>query len=103
MWVCCIGSSELMSDLFSMCRNTTGVSEEQIREINQTFNYFDRNKSGQLEYHEFKACLRSLGCDLAVVEEGQTDPEFEAILDRVDPNRLVYLTRKRVQIEPISW
>ena len=92
MWVCCIGSGELMSDLFLMFRNTTGVSEEQIREINQTFNYFDRNKSGQLEYHEFKACLRSLGCDLAVVEEGQTDPEFEAILDRVDPNRLVYLT-----------
>lgn len=75
-------------------KNTTGVSEEQIKEINQTFNYFDRNKSGQLEYHEFKACLRSLGCDLAVVEEGQTDPEFEAILDRVDPNRNGHITKE---------
>nr|WAW84869.1 spectrin alpha chain [Halisarca dujardinii] len=75
-------------------KNTTGVSEEQIKEINQTFNYFDRNKSGRLEYHEFKACLRSLGCDLAVVEEGRTDPEFEAILDRVDPNRNGHVTKE---------
>lgn len=68
-------------------RNATGVSDEQIREFNQTYNYFDRNKNGQLEYHEFKACLRSLGYDLPMLEDGQTDPEFEAILDRVDPNR----------------
>lgn len=63
------------------------MSDEQIREFNQTYNYFDRNKNGQLEYHEFKACLRSLGYDLPMLEDGQTDPEFEAILDRVDPNR----------------
>ncbi|KAJ6652640.1 hypothetical protein lerEdw1_011235, partial [Lerista edwardsae] len=36
---------------------------------------------------EFKPCLRSLGYDLPLVEEGGPDPEFEAILDTVDPNR----------------
>lgn len=31
--------------------------------------------------------MRSLGYDLPMVEEGEPDPEFEAILDTVDPNR----------------
>ena len=38
---------------------------------------------------EFKACLRSLGYELSHLEQGQTDLEYEAILDKVDPNRLV--------------
>ena len=49
--------------------------------------YFDKDRSGRLDIQEFKSCLRSLGYDLALLEEGQTDPEFEAILDTVDPNR----------------
>lgn len=49
--------------------------------------YFDKDRSGKLDIQEFKSCLRSLGYDLALLEEGQTDPEFEAILDTVDPNR----------------
>ena len=40
-----------------------------------------------MDHQEFKSCLRALGYDLAVVEEGQFDPEFQAILDMVDPNR----------------
>ena len=42
---------------------------------------------GRLDHHDFKSCLRALGYDLPMVEEGQTDPEFEAIIDVVDPNR----------------
>ena len=49
--------------------------------------HFDKDRSGKLEHQEFKSCLRSLGYDIALVESGETDPEFEAILDQVDPNR----------------
>lgn len=51
--------------------------------------HFDKEKSGRLNHQEFKSCLRSLGYDLPMVEEGEPDPEFEAILDTVDPNRSV--------------
>jgi len=51
------------------------------------FKHFDKDKSGKLNQQEFKSCLRALGYDLPMVEEGQPDPEFEAILDSVDPNR----------------
>lgn len=51
--------------------------------------HFDKNQSGKLEYIEFKACLRSLGYELSVLEQGQTDAEFEQILDKVDSNRCV--------------
>ena len=40
-----------------------------------------------MEHSEFKSCLRALGYDLPMVEEGQEEPEFQAILDSVDPNR----------------
>merc|ERR1712156_505650 len=37
---------------------------------------------------EFKSCLRALGYDLPVAEEeGEEEPEFDAILAIVDPNK----------------
>lgn len=51
------------------------------------FQHFDKEKCGRLNHAEFKSCLRALGYDLPMIEEGQNDPEFEAILDVVDPNR----------------
>uniref|UniRef100_A0A669AYG4 Spectrin alpha chain, non-erythrocytic 1 n=1 Tax=Oreochromis niloticus TaxID=8128 RepID=A0A669AYG4_ORENI len=66
-------------------RNTTGVTEEALKEFSMI--HFDKEKSGRLNHQEFKSCLRSLGYDLPMVEEGEPDPEFEAILDTVDPNR----------------
>nr|CAB3266545.1 spectrin alpha chain, non-erythrocytic 1 [Phallusia mammillata] len=68
-------------------RNMTGVTEEALKEFSMMFKHFDKDKSGRLEHHEFKSCLRSLGYDLPMVEEGDEDPEFQAILDVVDPNR----------------
>ncbi|KAH3802147.1 hypothetical protein DPMN_155818 [Dreissena polymorpha] len=68
-------------------RNRSGVSEDALREFSMMFKHFDKDKSGKLDHQEFKSCLRALGCDLPVVEEGQVDPEFQAILDMVDPNR----------------
>jgi spectrin alpha len=67
-------------------KNTTGVSEEQLKEFNDTFRYFDKDGSGRLDHQELKSCLRSLGYSLPVVEEGERDPEFEQILRQVDPN-----------------
>ncbi len=68
-------------------RNTTGVSEESLKEFSMMFKHFDKDKTGFLEHKEFKSCLRSLGYDLPMVEEGQEDPEFQSILDVVDPNK----------------
>ncbi|XP_037798638.1 spectrin alpha chain-like isoform X2 [Penaeus monodon] len=68
-------------------RNQSGVSEDALKEFSMMFKHFDKEKTGRLNHAEFKSCLRALGYDLPMVEEGQSDPEFEAILDVVDPNR----------------
>ncbi|KAL8606296.1 hypothetical protein ACOMHN_024191 [Nucella lapillus] len=68
-------------------RNRSGVSEDALREFSMMFKHFDKDKTGKLDHQEFKSCLRALGYDLPMVDEGQVDPEFQAILDMVDPNR----------------
>lgn len=61
-------------------RNQSGVSEDALKEFSMMFKHFDKERSGRLDKTEFKSCLRALGYDLPMVEEGQPDPEFEAIL-----------------------
>jgi spectrin alpha len=68
-------------------RNQSGVSEQSLREFSMMFKHFDREKTGRLDHDQFKSCLRALGYDLPMVEEGQRDEAFESILDVVDPNR----------------
>lgn len=68
-------------------RNQSGVSEDALKEFSMMFKHFDKEKCGRLNHTEFKSCLRALGYDLPMVEDGQQDPEFEAILNVVDPNR----------------
>ena len=46
-----------------------------------------KEKTGRLDHQQFKSCLRALGYDLPMVEEGKPEPEFQNILDIVDPNR----------------
>ena len=65
----------------------TGVAEDALKEFSMMFKHFDKDKTGRLDHQEFKSCLRSLGYDLPIVDEGESEPEFEAILDMVDPNR----------------
>lgn len=67
-------------------RNQSGVSEDALKEFSMMFKHFDKEKSGRLNHHEFKSCLRALGYDLPMVEEGQPDPEFEAILGMLNLN-----------------
>lgn len=66
------------------------------------FKHFDKDKSGRLNQQEFKSCLRALGYDLPMVEEGQPDPEFEQILDVVDPNRDGYVSLQEYMAFMIS-
>lgn len=85
------------------------------------FKHFDKEKTGKLNHQEFKSCLRALGYDLPMVEEGQPDPEFDAILgalfktptkildsspfrcpDVVDPNRDGYVSLQEYMAFMIS-
>lgn len=67
-------------------RNQSGVSEDALKEFSMMFKHFDKDKSGRLNHQEFKSCLRALGYDLPMIEEGQPDPEFENILGFVNFN-----------------
>ncbi|EEB17271.1 Spectrin alpha chain, putative [Pediculus humanus corporis] len=75
-------------------RNQSGVSEDALKEFSMMFKHFDKDKSGRLNHQEFKSCLRALGYDLPMMEEGQPDPEFEDILDVVDRNRDGFVSLK---------
>merc|ERR1712071_288215 len=83
-------------------RNQSGVSEDALKEFSMMFRHFDRDKSGKLNNNEFKSCLRALGYDLPMVEEGEPEPEFEAILNVVDPNRDGFVTLQEYMAFMIS-
>ncbi len=68
-------------------KNRSGVSEEALKEFTMMFKHFDRDRQGWLAHAPLKSCMRGLGYDLPMVEEGERDPEWEAILDAVDPAR----------------
>jgi spectrin alpha len=67
-------------------KNASGVSDEKMAEFRDTFEHFDHDKSGFLDAGEIKACLRSLGMVFATIEEGEVDPEWEAVIRQMDPN-----------------
>merc|ERR1712107_294061 len=67
--------------------NQSGVSEDALKEFSMMFRHFDKDKTGRLDLNAFKSCLRALGYDLPMVEEGEPEPEFEQILVVVDPNK----------------
>ncbi|OQV13288.1 Spectrin alpha chain [Hypsibius exemplaris] len=73
-------------------RNTSGVTEDSLREFSMMFKHYDKDRVGKLDHDQFKSCLRALGYDLPMVDEGQFEPEFEQILDDVDRNRIGYVT-----------
>jgi len=73
-------------------RNTSGVTEDSLREFSMMFKHYDKDRVGKLDHDQFKSCLRALGYDLPMVDEGQYEPEFEQILDDVDRNRIGYVT-----------
>jgi len=53
-----------------------GVTPQQMAEIDQQFKTYDTDNSKSLEVHEFKACLYSLGHDMAAVDVKKTMVKF---------------------------
>jgi len=83
-------------------RNQSGVSEDALKEFSMMFRHFDKDKTGRLDHDAFKSCLRALGYDLPMVEPGEPEPEFEAILNVVDPNRDGWVTLQEYMAYMIS-
>lgn len=50
-------------------RDSIGISEEQMKELRTSFNYFDKNSNNQLDVKEFKQCLVSLGHSVDIEEK----------------------------------
>ena len=40
------------------------LSDEQKQEIKEAFELFDTDKTGTIDYHELKVCMRALGFDV---------------------------------------
>ena len=62
----------------------SNLSEEALSEIKEIFDIFDSDKSGSIDRHELKVCLRSLGFDL-------TKQDILAIMKEKDPKGNGYL------------
>ena len=56
-----------------MAEKDVNLSPEQIQEIRDTFNHFDKDKDGFLTKLDFKACLASIGEDLSDSDFESTD------------------------------
>jgi len=57
-----------------------GLTKEQMQEIEDNFNFFDKDKNGRLTRPELKVCLQSLG-------EESTPKDIAAILAEYDPKK----------------
>lgn len=68
-------------------RDGSNITEEQMKEFKESFDHFDKDKSGQLSALEFRGCLLSLGVDIPAEAIPGDDAEFERIMARVDPNK----------------
>jgi actinin alpha 1/4 len=55
-----------------------------LTEFRQSFNHFDKNRTGRLAPEEFKSCLVSIGYSIGKDKQGELD--FQRILAVVDPN-----------------
>lgn len=73
-----------------LIRDSKGLSESQLSEYRQSFNHFDKDKSGQLDKNEFRACLLSLGYKLG--NDPTADPVYDKIWGDIDPNESGYVS-----------
>lgn len=65
----------------------SGLTPEQLKEVNDNFEYFDKNKSGVLEKRELRSCLQSLG-------EGATTAHVTEILKQFGKEASGALTKE---------
>ncbi|XP_065832776.1 alpha-actinin-like [Oscarella lobularis] len=73
-----------------LTRDSKGISEEKMQELRQSFNHFDKDKSGKLDKNEFKACLLSIGYNLHGGDKEESD--LAHLMGIVDPNETGYVT-----------
>ncbi|XP_027038747.1 alpha-actinin-like [Pocillopora damicornis] len=73
-----------------LTRDSKGLSEEQMKEFRNSFNFFDKDENSRLEPHEFRQCLVSLGHSLPEGDKG--DVEFNRLMTIVDPNNTGFVT-----------
>ncbi|KHN88357.1 Spectrin alpha chain [Toxocara canis] len=92
-----VGLAQAWDQLDQLAMRMQHNLEQQIQARNQS-----GEKCGRLDHQQFKSCLRALGYDLPMVDEGQPEPEFQRILDIVDPNRDGYVTLQEYMAFMIS-
>lgn len=74
-----------------LLRDALSLTEEQIKEYRASFDHFDRDNSGKLDYNEFRGCLLSLGHEVDP-NAPKGEENFNKIMSEVDPNKLGYVT-----------
>lgn len=55
----------------SMNKHNVGLTDEQIKEIREVFNFFDEDKDGKLNEDEFYSCLTGIGLKASHAEAKQ--------------------------------
>ena len=85
-------------------RQKTDLSDEQKQEIKEAFELFDTDKTGTIDYHELKVCMRALGFDVKKQEVLNLMREF----DREQSGQIEYpdfleiMTTKISERDPIE-
>ena len=70
-----------------LARDSTNITEEEMKEYKESFMHWDKDRSGFLEHKEFRAFLLSLGkFAISQVPDEEGDEEWERIIKRLDPN-----------------
>lgn len=73
-----------------LIRDSTGLTDDQIKEYRTSFKHFDRDNSGQLDKNEYRSCLLSLGYKLGA--DPTDDPVFEELWNEIDSNQSGYVS-----------
>jgi len=76
----CRGQIETLEREQAKSKEASGVDAAQMAEFKEMFGHFDKDSNNQLEKHELKACLSSLGIS-------KSDAEIDAILKDVAGGR----------------
>ena len=85
-------------------RQRMELSDEQKQEIKEAFELFDTDKTGTIDYHELKVCMRALGFDVKKQEVLNLMREYdrEGAGQIEYPDFLEIMTTKISERDPIE-
>ena len=85
-------------------RTRMELSDEQKQEIKEAFELFDTDKTGTIDYHELKVCMRALGFDVKKQEVLNLMREYdrEGAGQIEYPDFLEIMTTKISERDPIE-